>query len=85
MEHDIERQLLNSWMPALVDNYEGPERNRWITLNCSVEEFEQVREYLASLIAQGLLRRNFGDGYRLTDQGYLKFSPRVKAQRVMSS
>lgn len=82
---DIEQQLLESWFPALVDNYEGPDRNIWITVTCSVEEFEPLREFLASQIAQGLLKKNPGDGYRLTNEGYLKHAPRVRAQRALTS
>lgn len=82
---DIEQQFLESWFPALVDNYEGPDRNIWITITYSAEEFEPVREFLASQIAQGLLKKTFGDGYRLTNEGYLKYAPIVKAQRALTS
>ena len=82
---DIEQQLLESWFPALIDNYEGPDRNIWITITCPIEEFERVREFLASQIAQGLLKKSFGDGYRLTSEGYLKYAPRVKAQRALTT
>ena len=79
-----ENQFLDPCLPALIDNYEGPERNIWITISCAVEEEEQRREALASQVAQGLLLKNaFGDSYRLTHKGYLEHSARSKALKAM--
>ena len=82
---DIQQQLLESWFPSLVDLYESGQPNRWITIACSMEEYEPVREFLASQVAQGLLKAAVGGGYRLTNEGYLKYAARVKAHRALST
>ncbi len=84
MQKDIQQQILDSCLVPLMDNYEGPQRNVWITIEGShVEEFEAVREFKAHQVAQGWLKRSPGDGYRLTDKGYLQHLPRAMALRAM--
>jgi hypothetical protein len=84
MQEEIQKQILDSCLLSLVDNHEGPERNIWITLNYSPEEFEQVREFAATQVAHGwFMPSPAGNAYRLTREGYLKHLPRAKALRAM--
>lgn len=90
MQTEIANKNWNRVLLSLIDNFEGPKRDHWITLTCGTEEFEAMREFLAGQVAQGLLKRiigdrTSGDGYRLTEKGYLKYLPTAKALRVLGN
>jgi hypothetical protein len=82
---DIQQEILDSCLLSFMSNYEGPAgHNNWVVINCSVEEHDAVQEFKAVQVAQGWMKRNPGEGMRLTDAGYLHHLPRAKFLRAKS-
>jgi hypothetical protein len=78
--------LLHEVFFCLADAFEGGGRNPFRTITpASAEEYETLREVLASLIAEGSLVRHYLgiDATSLTPAGYQKYKARIAALRVL--
>ena len=76
--------MLDSILLCLADGFEDA-RMQYRTITPSgPEEYEPLRELMATLIAEGLVVRYPGfEMYKLTNAGYLKFKPRIDAMRAL--
>jgi hypothetical protein len=79
-----QEKVLDEILCGLADEFEAGNRKfRWFKPG-SVEEFEPLRECLASLIAEGsLIDFKKTGSYQLTPAGYAKYKPRVGALRTL--
>jgi hypothetical protein len=82
VEENTQQRILDSCLLRFMDNYEGPERNIWITLEGTGEDFEPVREFKAFQIARGWMMKSPSGNLRLTGNGYLQHLPRAEYLRA---
>ncbi len=80
----IEREILDEILLPLADIFEARNRTVATFQGSSAEEYEPLRECLATLIAEGSVTdsRKMG-GYRFTAAGYAKYKPRIDALRAV--
>jgi len=77
-------KVLDEILPGLADEFEAGNRKFRYFKPSSVEEFEPLRECLATLIAEGsLIDFQKMGGYHFTPAGYAKYKPRVDALRSL--
>jgi hypothetical protein len=75
--------MLDEILRPLADEFEaGNKRGR------TIEEYEPLRECVATLITEGLLTEILIESqktgiYRLTNEGYRKYKPRIEALRAL--
>jgi hypothetical protein len=84
----MQTEISDAMLLALGDQYEHNNQNWIATAPSSVEEYEDFRERYATKLAEGLLRLKPGlvrEGIscQFTDAGYLKYSPRISALRLL--
>ena len=84
-----EIEIPDATLTALADQYEHGNVNWITTAPSSVEEYERFRERYAAKGAEGLLRLKPGlvrEGVscQFTDEGYLRYLPRIKALRLLA-
>ncbi|MGA8439418.1 MAG: hypothetical protein WB762_24185 [Candidatus Sulfotelmatobacter sp.] len=78
-----EIKIADSVLRALADQYEHG-NVRWLKIvPDSIEEYEDVKERYAELVAKGLLKSD-GFVYQFTDAGYVQYSPLIRALRALS-
>ena len=81
----MDNKILDEIILGLADEFEASNRHPRTFEPSSREEFEPLRECLASLIAEGSLSEfQKMRCYLLTPTGYLKYKSRVDALRVLS-
>jgi hypothetical protein len=68
---------------ALADMFEHGNINWLKVVHEFVEEYEDVKQRYAALVAGGLLRGGPDSLYQFTDAGYLKYSDRIRALRAL--
>jgi hypothetical protein len=78
-------QVLDEILPGLADEFEAGNRHFRYFNPSSVEEYEPLRECLATLVAEGSLIDFLKTGsYQFTPAGYKKYKPRIDALRTLS-
>jgi hypothetical protein len=83
-------EILGSILLPLADEFEAGNRRGRAIEPASSTEYEPVQKWLATLIAEGsltefMIASQRTGMYRLTDEGYRKYKPRIDALRVLPS
>jgi hypothetical protein len=82
----MDTKILDQVLLPLADQFEAGVLNRWFSLKPDhSENYEQLRECMAELFAEGSIQRTGGEMFRLTPNGYSKYESRIKALRALSS
>jgi len=77
-------EVLDEILPTLADEFESGNRRFRTFAPSSSEEFEPLRECLATLIAEGSLMDFLKTkSYQLTGAGYLKYKGRIEVLRAL--
>ncbi|HXN24607.1 MAG TPA: hypothetical protein VOA41_17865 [Candidatus Dormibacteraeota bacterium] len=77
-------QVLDEILPGLADEFEAGNRKFRYFKPSSLEEYEPLRECLASLVAErSVIDFQKMGGYHFTPAGYAKYKSRVDALRTL--
>jgi hypothetical protein len=78
-------QTLDEILLGLADQFEAGNRTFRTLMPSSPEDYEPLRECLATLIAErSLVDPHKTASYQLTPAGYMKYKARIDALRAMS-
>ena len=82
----MDTDILNQVLLPLANQFEAGNPNRWYSFKPGeINEYEKLRECMAELVAEGSVIRSDSGDFRLSQPGYTKYLPRIKALRTLTS
>lgn len=77
------QDILDQLILPFADQFEAGKPNHWYSFRTDVPQYEQLRECLATLVAERSVLRDYAGHFQFTKEGYTKYLPRVKALRAL--